>query len=323
MTDAVDIEQLRDADRVLALINDGTRRLGNGIDALLLKYRWRRLGHSEGELAEWLDTLGRGDMIEVLRDEPLSVRLTADGLSRLRAVSGIGGSTANPGQGRRFRFRSDWSDEQAAVHAKLSELDLRIALLGLLAALEVDQQRCLRAAAALIAWTGAGRRAEGLRLAVSVCERDGYLRLRRTERGTLISLTPHGTRFADGRACPEPLLDRAPALNPAQLEWQVLSEDEYILLASHCVLAAGFDTEFTLSDLNTALKETRLPATASTRCADLLHRYGFVDMLDPAWLQFRITDAGRELMRRSAEPANRSRVQTALSAATRLETDDF
>ena len=36
MTEALNAEQLREGDRVLALINEGTRRLGAGIDALLL-----------------------------------------------------------------------------------------------------------------------------------------------------------------------------------------------------------------------------------------------------------------------------------------------
>ena len=322
MTEALNAEQLREGDRVLALINEGTRRLGAGIDALLLKYRWQRLGDAEGELAEWLDQLNGDGLIQVLRKEPLSLRLTADGLQRLRQVSGIGGTRSPSTRSRGFRFRSERSEDGGTAQARLSELTLRMALVDLLAALGVDEQRSLRAGSALLAWTGNGRRDEGLRLAMGICERDGYLRLRRNGDGTLVNLTAHGVRYGAGRSSPDSLVDRAPALDPQQLGFKVLAEDEYLLLTAQRLTAAGFSRDFSLSDLAAALREARLPDTAVTRCADLMYRYGFVEIPDPAWLQFRLTDSGRELMQRGGDADSRAWVQTALAAATRKEQSD-
>ena len=149
---------------VLNLINDGSLSLLDGMDALLLKYLWRRAGHPDRNLASALQGLLEAGLIEVVPGPDMAVRLSTRAFAALQQAW-----RAAPGSAAEGDDSPDWdSVEQGPVQAggmgaARSELQLRLHVIGIYAELSVPANGRISAASMAHIWAQLRHRGEELR----------------------------------------------------------------------------------------------------------------------------------------------------------------
>ena len=289
---------------LLEMVDRGTERLSVGMDARLLRFRWAKSGGSDAALVEAIDAMVERGWLEVLTEAPMSLRLTVAGFEQALKQQGLK---------RHAEFEApldeDGGDGDGVLVGEdvpLSEIELREQLIAALAELDPDGGHRLAASSVLAVWLHAGRRADSMRQAVALAERDGHLSVERTPRGQMLILSPQGARFARGRPSPEALRRLAQPLDVEALRLKAPDDDSLLLIAAGELQRAGATPSFTLKDLEEALDEVPgPPRAAALRAADLLHRLGYAKLEDESAPVLRWSAAGRALCERATAPGAR------------------
>lgn len=304
---------------VLNLINDGSLSLLDGMDALLLKYLWRRAGHPDRNLASALQGLLEAGLIEVVPGPDMAVRLSTRAFAALQQAW-----RAAPGSAAEGDDSPDWdSVEQGPVQAggmgaARSELQLRLHVIGIYAELSVPANGRISAASMAHIWAQLRHRGEELRHAVDLLQRDGHVRVLREGGVAYFVLTEAGFHYATGRPPPAQLIALAPPARNQDRRIKTLSDQDWIDLLlgelARAGLAQGPDA-ISFSEIESVLAPLRLHGFAAIHAAELAHRQALLEWSGASDAQFLWLEAGRTRARQAMSGEVQARVRDALLAA--------
>lgn len=272
--------------QVLAVVNAHSRPAVAGMPRRLFNYRFRLMaGEREpaGAIAQlcnqgWLAQTEDGD----------TLWLTPEGY---RAIL------------ERFKNAEEFTGEAGAPGAPRnegppSEYALRTRVLDIFREAGVGKRGHIAAEDLNRFWSVSGRRADELRHGLDILMRDGYVRIGRF-RKTLFRLQSEGARYLKGRPAPEALESLAQPAVSDERHFKTLPDESLLVLAVHVFKQRRALPPRSLSfgELEYGLDDYELPAFAQFHAAELLHRFGYVDLHDDGALQITLTDEGRGLLR--------------------------
>lgn len=302
---------------VLNLINEGSASLLDGMDALLLKYLWRRSGHPDRNLAAALQGLLEAGLIEVVPGPDMAVRLSHRAFAALQQAwrQDAGRKQADSDD------TPDWdSVEQGPIQAggagaARSELQLRLHVIGIYAELGVPANGRIAAASMAHIWSQLRHRGEELRHSVDLLVRDGHVRVQREGAVAYFVLTEAGHRYAQGRPPPPELLALAPPARNQDRRLKTLADADWTDLLLGELARAGADQhDLTFPDIEAVLAPLKLHRFAAMHAAELLHRHEYLDW-SAGDTPFCWTDAGRERAKLASSGEVQARVRDALLSA--------
>ena len=286
--------------------------LRGGMDALLLKYLWRKAAGSESALMTALAGLVHEGWLEVLGGDASHLRLTtaayAEWSARAHAAPGAAESAV-------------WTDTVAAavpLPAARSEMELKHRLGEVLRGLDLPEDGAVTARTLAQIWALLKVRADELRTALDLMARDGQLSLRRAGDTAWITPTADGHRYSLGIAPPAWLLKLAPPMQTRHLK--LITADDTQMLSLAAVLLGetelrqvAFAPAYFMQRFATTF---RLAGDAALRALELLWRLGHVQAASDSSL--RLTPTGLALAAQGQSAAHREAMQMLLDRLERL-----
>ena len=268
-----------DANQVLNILDSECRGVVQGIERVVLEFKWRFLGRPDAALAGAL------------------ARLFDEGL--LRPVGGLLRLTA-PGYARLTSAEVDALPPPATAYPDAAamtptEYGVREKLLAVFAARGVAPGGRLSASELSRYWEVARYRAADLRSGLELLMRDGHAKVGRFGQA-LFRLETDGHKYLRGQPAPAWMAKESVALAAENLCRQSLPDQVLCVLAARKFQdATGREQERSFYELDYLLERYELPDFARFHACELLHRLGYAELLaeGPA---LRLTDSGRALV---------------------------
>ena len=304
------------ANLVLNLLNQYSHSVVEGVDAQLLKYQSQGAGLDESALAAALQGLLETGLVNLLPGPLMSLRLSPSAFARVQQVALEAHEAAVE-----LDEPQDWDGLEppaptAGPGAFRTELQLREQVMQIFGALKISAQGRLAAHSLSVIWREAQHRADELRHAVDLLQRDGYLKVQREHGVASMILTAQGYRFTQGRAAPQALFEAAPPAREQDRVCRSMADDDWLDLAAQELLRHDPAARTLMyEDLQRWFDDLSLLPYACAHALDLWHRYGLADLAAPEPLRLMLTDAGRQRLQECKDSAVRRRVSEALRAA--------
>ncbi|MDP3857816.1 MAG: hypothetical protein Q8Q73_08660 [Stagnimonas sp.] len=267
-----------DANQVLNILDSECRGVVQGIERVVLEFKWRLLGRPDEALARALARLLDDGL---LRPVGGLLRLTALGYARLTSPEVDVLSTA--------------AAPDPAVALTPTEYGVREKLLAVFRARGVGPGGRLSVSELSRCWEVARYRATDLRSGLELLMRDGHAKLGRFGQ-TQVRLENDGHQYLSGLPAPTWMARESVALAAENLCRQSLPDQVLCILAARKFHdASGREQERSLYELDYLLERYELPDFARFHACELLHRLGYAELLaeGPA---LRLTNSGRALV---------------------------
>ena len=293
------------------MINAHSRPLVAGMSRRLFNYRFRLLA-GERDPAPALQRLQQEGWLNQ-DEEAEQLWLTAQGFSQALE--------------RQLAAEDEPESEKTSTPTRSegppTEYDLRQRVLDIFKENHVGKRGHMAAEEINRFWAVSGRRAEELRHGLDILMRDGYLRIGRF-RKTLFRLQGEGYRYMTGRRASKPLLEQAEPARSEQRHFKALPDESLLVLAAHVFKQRRALPPRALSygELQYALDDYQLPSFSLFHAAELLHRYGYIDVHHDGSLQMTLTEEGRGLLRAADSEMVQWVTRMALEDMNRAQPDD-
>ena len=306
------------AHEILVQINRSSSSLIGGMDALLLKYLWRKAGHADAELAQGLQLLVQESLVEVLPGVDMALRLSPAGFERVQAALLDQGPASADGapEEKDWAAQTESTPSAAAAQAR-SEFELRQRIMDIFADLNIPPGGRVASASMSKIWADSRIRAEELRHGIDLLERDGYMHVERIDGDGYFVLSQAGFDYAQGRSAPSCLVALAPPAHASDVRVRTLADLDLMRLVMHelAVSARPNPEEYSVEDIEAAVQRFQLPGFLIFHAADLLHRRGLANLVSESPLRFRYTGEGRQFVDESGDDEVQRRVHDALKVA--------
>lgn len=316
---SVQVIQNDAANTVLNLLNRASGSILGGMDALLLKYLWRRSGQQDSELAGALQGLIESGLIEVVPGPDMALRLSSRAYGALQEAWLQQRQAGSDPQ----EDEADWDNMQDAAGSAggagpaRSELQLRCQVMAVLAELGVPADGRVAAASMAHIWAELRHRGEELRHAVDLLQRDGHLRVHREGSVAYFVMTRSGAAYAGGRRPPEALYRLAPPARNQERRVKTLADEDWLDLLLGELSREGLlrQPQLRFAQIESCLAPLKLYSFAAAHACELAHRFGYLDWIGNSSDAMHCTESGLKRAQDAETPAVRGRVHDALLAA--------